>query len=129
VAKSKRTGAKRRALDRAIKRGDLFGQLVSRLALPRRFDKAGRPEGTRPTERRKKDLRALLVCLGRPDLSDEKIIPLLHEPVADLDVEISATVANAASSASVAGSLPRTRERTNLCCATSLPLGGKYGAT
>ena len=85
MAKSKRTGAKRRALDRAIKRGDLFGQLVSRLALPRRFDKAGRPEGTRPTERRKKDLRALLVWLGRPDLSDEKIIPLLHEPVSDLD--------------------------------------------
>ena len=85
VAKIKRTGARRAALDRAINRGDLFGQLVSRLALPRRFDKVGRPEGTRPTERGKKDLRVVLVWLGRPDLSDEKIIPLLHEPVADLD--------------------------------------------
>ena len=85
MAKSKRTGARRAALDRAIKRGDLFGQLVSLLALSRRFDKAGRPKGTRTTGSRIADLHKLLIWKGRPDLSDLEIISLLHEPVADLD--------------------------------------------
>jgi hypothetical protein len=61
----KRTGARRKALASAIERGDLFGQVVARLALPRRFDKVGRPkENTARTEL----LRAYLIWIGRPDL-------------------------------------------------------------
>jgi hypothetical protein len=86
VAKRKPSGAQRRALARAIKRGDLFGALAAPRLL-KRFDKAGRPEGTRTTKDRiegfggeAEGLRAYLVWLGRPDLSVAEIIELLHTP-------------------------------------------------
>jgi hypothetical protein len=84
VVKKRLSGARRRSLARAIKRDDLVGRLVAPRLL-KRFDKPGRPEGTRTTKGRTKKLRAFLIWIGRPDLSDESIITLLRTPGAGID--------------------------------------------